>query len=131
MNTRIFDETYEHYLARIRDMDGRTVSEQLGIEVVGRDIRIPLYGSPYIVSGSGIVDASGRRPSLDVCVILCKYLLLCPPFPPRGKDWVAYRDMKDTGPLTVFFANDVERAISDHFAGNRDRLAEASRILGG
>ena len=59
-----------------------------------------------------------------------KYLLLCPPYPPKASDWTAYRDMKDTGPLTVFFDHDVERIISDHFVGRPRALADAGRRLG-
>lgn len=126
----VFRETYEDYLNRLQGIDSHELPEQLGVEVSGKDIRIPLLGIPYTVSPSGISDASGRRPSLDVCVILSRYLLLCPTRPPKGKDWVAYRDMKDTGPLTVFFDHDVERTISRHFAGKPERLARACLALG-
>jgi hypothetical protein len=127
----VFEETYTRYLEQLKTVDLASVPEKLGAAVDGETIRIPLFGIPYAVSRSGITDPSGKRPSLDVCVVLCKYLLLRPPFPPKGKDWAAYRDMKDTGPLTVFWAHDVERAILKHFAGNPERLAQAGRAMGG
>jgi len=130
MSTHIYEETYRDYLAQLKGMDVSNLPERLGVEIEGNDIRIPLYGMPYTVSDGGVIDPHGRQPSLDVSVILFKYLLLCPAFPPKGSDWVAYRDMKDTGPLTVFFDNDVERIISDHFAGRPQALTDASRQLG-
>jgi len=68
---------------------------------------------------------------LDICVILCKYILLCPQIPPKEKDWVSFRDLKDSGPLTSYFANDVERAIAVHFNGRLSDMKNAGRTLKG
>lgn len=68
---------------------------------------------------------------LDICVILCKYILLCPQIPPKGQDWVSFRDLKDSGPLTSYFVNDVERAIATQFNGRLCDMQNASRTLKG
>jgi hypothetical protein len=63
--------------------------------------------------------------------ILFKYLLLCPDTDPTANDWVSYRDLKDSGPLTVYFANDVEMSIAGHFKGALGGFEEAGKAIGG
>jgi len=127
----VFEKTYQGYISQLRGMDFRSVAEPLGGRVVRDGISIPLLGRIYTISKDGIADADGRQPSLDVCVILAKYLLLCPPFEPRGSDWASYRDFKDSGPLTVYFSHDVEQAIAGHFRGRLDALTAACKVMGG
>jgi hypothetical protein len=127
----IFEYTYKNYLAQLSDIDIQGTEEILGIEVEGDAATIPLFSKPYNISKSGIFSPSGNQPSFDICVILCKYLLLCPDVPPKGKEWVAYRDLKDSGPLISYFAHDVERAIATRFSEKLEELAEASKALGG
>jgi hypothetical protein len=50
---------------------------------------------------------------------------------PKENEWVSFRDLKDSGPLTTYFANDVERAIAAHFAGKLDKLQASCRQIGG
>ncbi len=127
----VFEKTYRDYLSRIAGMDVRSVAEPLGGRVEGAGIRIPLFGEFYTISKNGIADVNGKQPPLDVCVILSKYLLLCPSAEPRGSDWASYRDLKDSGPLTVFFSHDVEQAIAEHFRGKLAALKEACENIGG
>jgi hypothetical protein len=92
---------------------------------------VPLFNRTYRVSSSAVVDLSGEKPPLEICVVLCKYLLLCPEIIPTEDDWVCYRDLKNSGPLTVFFANDVEQSISDHFECGIEQLEKSCKNLGG
>ena len=92
---------------------------------------IPLLNRTYRVSKEGIARADGRRPNLGTCVILSKYLLLCPPLEPTRTDWASYRDFKDSGPLTTYWANEVEAALVDAFAGRTADLEKAAEQLGG
>ena len=127
----VYEKTYEDYLAQIGEIDLRCVEQSLGVKVEGSEIVIPLFGQSYRVSENGIADTSGKKPTLDVCVILCKYLLLCPDVFPKKSEWVSFRGLKDSGPLTAYFANDVERAIAKYFAGNLDGIKKASKALRG
>jgi hypothetical protein len=127
----VYEKTYRHYIARIAGIDLESIDRKLGVEVEGNEIIIPLFGKSYRASGSGITDPSGKRPSLDICVICCKYLLMCPDVYPVKKEWVSYRGLKDSGPLTVYFANDVERAISGLFSGRIENLRQAGENLRG
>jgi len=131
MSKTIYEMTYRNYLAQIEGLDLASVGEKLGCDVERNEVLIPLFGKPHRVSEKGILDPSGKQPSFDQCVILCKYLLLCPDVPPKDHEWVSYRGLKDSGPLTKYFANDVERAIAEYFKGRGGALAEASEALGG
>jgi hypothetical protein len=111
--------------------DFEPLSDRLGIKIDDNRAIIPLFDKSYEISKAGIVDPSGKQPSFDVCVILCKYLLLAPDSRPKEKDWVSYRGLKDSGPLINYFSNDVERAISSHFSGKLGELVQTAYSLGG
>ena len=126
-----FERTYKDYLEKVAKIDVRSIQEKLGVQLEGNGTIIPLFGKPTRVSARGIIDQSGQRPSFDICVIVCKYLLLCPANIPKETEWTAYRDFKDAGPLTAYFAHDVERSIAARFSGRPRELETASRALGG
>jgi hypothetical protein len=127
----VFEKTYQEYLKQITKIDVRSIQEKLGVQLEGNATIIPLFGKPTRVSARGIIDQSGQRPSFDICVILCKHLLLCPASIPKETEWTAYRDLKDAGPLTAYFAHDVERSIAARFSGRLRELETAGRALGG
>jgi hypothetical protein len=127
----VFERTYEYYLAQIREIDFIKIEKKLGLKIESNEMIIPLFGRPYKVSSDGITDPSGRKPTLDISVILFKYIILCPRVYPTENEWVTFRGLKDSGPLTTFFENDVERAISRYFTGRLVEMEEASRRVGG
>ena len=96
--TSVFEKTYEDYISRLSKVEFGLVGQRLGGETKEGVIAIPVFGELHRVSANGITDPSGRQPSLDTCVILSKYVLLCPGAEPREKEWVSYRDLKDSGP---------------------------------
>ena len=127
----VFERTYKDYIAQVVGIDFNSIEQKLGIEVQENSVLVPLFGKPHKVSENGITDPSGNQPSLDICVICCKYLLLCPDVYPTEKEWVSFRDLKNSGPLTTYFANDVERSIAAYFAGRLGDMKEASKTLEG
>ena len=127
----VFDETYREYLKQIAGMDFESLADVLGISLEKGKITVPFFEKPYLVEEQSIIDPSDKQPSFGVCVVLCKYLLLCPDAAPPEGDWVAYRDFKDAGPLTVFFANSVEKPLAEHFAGRLAELETLCKTLGG
>lgn len=129
--SHVFEKTYIEYLKQIAGMNFELLADVIGIEVEKGKITIPFFEKPYLVSDKDITDPSGKQPSFGECVVLCKYLLLCPDATPTKGDWVAYRDFKDAGPLTVFFANSVEKPLAEHFAGRLVELETSCKILGG
>jgi hypothetical protein len=127
----VFEETYRNYLTQVAKIDLKAIAQKLGVQIEDDELIVPLFNRTYRVSSSAVVDLSGEKPPLEICVVLCKYLLLCPEIIPTEDDWVCYRDLKNSGPLTVFFANDVEQSIADHFACGIDPLEKVCQNLGG
>ncbi len=128
----VFDETYQDYLNRIGEIDLVDTAGRLGLEMQddGQAV-ILLLNRTYLASAQGITRADGVRPQLGTCVILSKYLLMCPPEPPAGDDWASYRDFKDSGPLATYWAHEVEGGLVDTFAGRLADLGLAAGKLGG
>ncbi len=126
-----YEMTYRDYIARLGQINVGARGEILGGKAEGDDMIIPLYGVSYRISPIGITDPEGNQPTLDICVILCKYLLLQGDPRQTEKEWTAFREFKSAGPLTAYFANEVERAIANHFSGKLPTLKEACRGLKG
>ena len=133
MNTgeTVFKQTYRYYLSRIREISLPSLADTLGAEAAGDKLKIPFLGEKYTVSGEAINDSAGAMPPYDICVILSKYILMCPDALPGQGDWVNFRDLKEAGPLTKFFANDVEHAIAKYFSGRSADLKNAAHLSDG
>ena len=127
----VFEQTYKHYLAQISQLNLKDLQETLDIHVHDNEAIIDVFGQPHRVSGKGIFGPSNIRPTFDICIILSKYILLCPDLLPRKTGWVSYRDFKDSGPLLKFYANDVEKPIANRFTGKIKALNEAGTTIGG
>lgn len=126
-----FEETYRGYLVRIGAVDLRAACNRLGAEAEADGLVVPLFGEPHRVGPAGVFDPDGRRPHLSVCVILCRYVLLCPPSAPSGGEWTSFKDFRDAAPLVGSFAGTVEGAIARSFAGRTNALRRAAAGLGG
>ncbi len=133
MNTEetVYDKSYKQYLHQIGEIDIEAVAWNLDARVDADALIIALFGNDFRISAKGITDADGRRPGYDVCVILSKYVLLCPRELPVDKTWVSFRDFKDAAPLGNYFSHDVEHAIARRFSGSADLLREAGAAIGG
>ena len=127
----VFEETYHEYLEQIATLDLPKLQDILGIDIQGDEAVIPLYHTRYRVSSSGIVDEKGKKPRLSVCVILCKYLLMCPEAIPAASGLATFKDFKDAGPLIQFFDNTVQGDVARSFGGNVAALEDACTRLGG
>ena len=127
----VFEKTYRHYLERIADLDLISRAERLGVESDGADLLIRLYGSTYRVTPQGVFNPSGAPVNYAVCVVLCCYVLQCPPDTPPVGDWVTYREFKDAGPLVSYFTANTNKIIETTFSGRLDALENAGRALGG
>ena len=127
----VYEQTYKDYLTQIAELDFKFIAPKLGIEVVGEEVIVPLFGKPYRVSIKGIKDPTGQQPQLSISVILCKYLLMCPLIEPLGGNWMAYKDFKDATPLIHAFSNTVTIPIAETFSGRLTALKRAGNKLGG
>lgn len=127
----IFEKTYKDYLGQVSALDTKSFAEQVGVQIVGSDIEIPFFNKRYRVSRDSITGPTGKEPAIEICVVLCRYLIMASENKTDEKGWAAFRDLKDAGPLTVFFANEVERLIASRFSGNIKALEDACGRLGG
>jgi hypothetical protein len=125
----VFEKHYTQYLEQLSDLTFERIAPVLGCQEKNGVLEIPLLGTTYSVSCGGIADPAGARPSYDVCVVLSRYVIMCPEAVPTDDQWVSFRDFKDSGPLTVYFGNNVERAIADCFRGNSAGLEKSGRFL--
>ncbi|MCK5097462.1 MAG: DUF3786 domain-containing protein [Desulfobacteraceae bacterium] len=131
--SEIFEKTYNDYLAQIANVDIKAVKDILGLTIENNQIIIPFFGKNYLVSKKGIFDESGKKPSFSVCVILSKYLLLCPDTCQCDSNWVSFKDFKRSSHfLNInFFASDTEKPITTKFSGKLDLLLNACKKTGG
>lgn len=127
----IFDETYKGYLSQIEGIELADGRAMLGYEIQDGQAVIPFFNEVYRIGTSGIYDTQGNTPRLSVCVILSKYLLMCPREIPQAGDLAAFKDFKDAGPLIQFFSNTVEGEVVRHFSGNTPALDKACLDSGG
>ncbi len=128
----VFEETYRKYLAELGRIDIFARADLLGLDPGEGFLRVPLYGREYHVSPTGISDSSGRAVTTAVRVVLCKYLLTCPPeLPPHSDRLVTYREFKDAGPLISYFTTNTNKIIETTFAGNVPLLLERALAMGG
>ncbi len=127
----VFEETYANYLAQIAGLDFEKIAPKLGARMDGDEMIIPFFGEPHRISAAGISDPSGKRPNFSVCVVLFKYLLLCPDHDPVERDWVSFKDFKDSAPFAGAFFNYTEIPLAKYFSGRVNQLEMASRKING
>ena len=127
----VFEETYTNYRAQIGGLDFKKIADRLGAEMIGEELIIPFFGKPIRVSTTGISEPSGGRPIFSVCVVLFKYLLLCPDHDPTGNDWVSFKDFKDSAPFAAAFFNYTEIPLAKYFSGRLKDLEAACRRIQG
>ena len=127
----VFEETYHNYLAQISELDFKKIAERLGAELDGDELIIPVFGKLMRISASAISGPSGSRPNFSVCVILFKYLLMCPDYDPVEKDWVSFKDFRDSAPFAGAFVNYTEAPLAKYFSRRVKDLETACREING
>ena len=127
----VFEKTYQFYLEQLSKVQLVEVAPVLGGVFRDNALYLPFFNESYAVSQQGIVGPSGQKPRHDVCVIISRYLLMCPKKVPENANWVSFRDFKDSSPLSGYFSKSVEGFICDRFTGRLSALKSASSHLGG
>ncbi len=131
MKTRIFEQTRQYYLNQIAAIDLGRAGAALGMTPIPGGMRVQYFDACFEIRDGDIFDATGRPASFDVCVVLSRYLLMCPEAPVLDRNWRAFRDFKDAGPLLQYFAANVEGAITTSFANKLPVLKQACDRIGG
>ncbi|MDX2498365.1 MAG: DUF3786 domain-containing protein [Desulfobacterales bacterium] len=127
----VYEQTYKDYLSRIAELDFSFIADTLGIKLDGDEAVVPFFGKRYRVSKKAITDPDGKQPHLSICVILCKYLLMCPLIEPLGGNWMAFKDFKDAAPLVNAFSNTVAGPMAETFSGRVPELEKCGKKMGG
>jgi hypothetical protein len=125
----VFAETYQDYLRQLADIDYLSRADILGGRTAGSGLIINFYGKEYGVSASGITGPDGQKANFAVCVVLCKYILVCPGEVMQDGTWVTYREFKDAGPLIGYFNANTNKTIESTFSGRMDLLSRAAKRL--
>lgn len=127
----VFDKTYRDYLEQLSDIDFVEIASLLGLGASGEQIQVPLLGERYTVSSSGICKPDGERAGFSECIILSKYLLMCPREKPAESGWAPYHSFKDAQPLLNYFSREVTGPIEECFTGKLPELEAAGYALDG
>jgi len=131
--SEVFEKNYDYYLEQLSKINFKSIEERLGIRCHDDEAQIDFLNNTYWVSKNGIKDASGNRPDYGICVILSKYILLCPDKMYIDTQWVSFKDFKKTSHFTNvnFFASDTQAVLVKHFSGRLQALCKSSEQLGG
>ncbi len=133
--SQIFEKHYHDYLQQLDALDFDVIALKLGGQVNknsrGKSLGMSLLGQPYDISSHGITDSSGKKPRYEICIILCRHLLMCPEILPHDRQWASFKDLKEAGPLTVYFKDNVEQVIAKGFAGKTEELKSCMAALNG
>jgi hypothetical protein len=127
----VYQETYQYYLEKLKSMRFDGKEGVLGVTLDGDAVVVPYFGQSIRLTADGLKNEAGCRPDFSDCVVVCRYLIMCPLFEPKQKEWSAYRDFPDAGPLTVFWADTVQGPLARAFSGRVSALEKACDVLGG
>ena len=127
--SKIFEDHYQDYCRQIAAVDLASIKDRLEIQVNNNIAQITFFNQTYQVSGHGIFDANNEKADYVTCVILSKYVLLCPDQLYIDADWCTFRDFKKESHFTNtnYLTSDTTRKIITHFSG---RLADLKTACG-
>ncbi|WP_300674427.1 DUF3786 domain-containing protein [Desulfoluna sp.] len=128
----IFEKIRKDYLLQVAGLEAPDRIREV-LDLTGQDTvyQIPFFNRRYTITSDGCVDETGAEASHAACVVLSKYLLLCPPRVSEDVSLVTYKDFKDAAPYVGGFRSTVESPIARDFDGALDRLEQRSLHLGG
>lgn len=127
----VFDKTYNEYLDKLKSLNLHEIARSLHLKVSGHEVLVSLLGTDYKVSESGVFGLDGRRVDFEECIVIFKYLLMCPREVPTETHWVAYHSFKNAQPLLHYFARETTKPLEEFFSGNLTVLEQFSENIGG
>jgi len=127
----VFEKTYNEYLTKLKELDLSEVADKLNLKESGHGVLVSLLGEKYRVSSAGIIDSNGQRAEYEECIVIFKYLLMCPENIPTDIDWVAYHSFKNAQPLLHYFTRETTKPIEEFFSGNLKLLERVIQEIGG
>lgn len=127
----VFERTLRTYQERLISMSWDRLKSSRFFNVSGKSLSMPFFHEIFYVSEKGILSQEGIRASFDVSVVIYNYLLMFQDGMKEVKDWVSFRDIKDSGPLSVYFADNVENKIAGAFSKKSTTIMSACLAMGG
>ncbi|MCG8686699.1 MAG: DUF3786 domain-containing protein [Desulfobacterales bacterium] len=137
----VFEQHYKDYLNQLATLDlealGPAAGGQVRIGQYGPELVIPYFTKEYVLSPNGIKNQEGKKPGYDTCIILSRYLIMAKDWVEKisaetsDDPWVGFRDLKDSGPLTVYFKDNVEAVIGESLSGKGKFLEDILAPLQG
>ncbi|MBW1759369.1 MAG: DUF3786 domain-containing protein [Deltaproteobacteria bacterium] len=128
--SKVFNQTRKLYMEKIAATDLNMTAEKLGMTMTPQGPQVKYFNKFHYIKENDIVDEKGNPVDFDALVALSKYILLCPDVPSLDRQWTAYRDFKNSGPLLKFFADAVEGMIASAFTNRLDDLTAAADRMG-
>ena len=129
--SEVFNKTYNEYLDKLKVLNLPEIARNLNLKVSGHDVLVSLLGTDYRVSESGVFELGGEKVDFEKCIVMFKYLLMCPQEVPTERNWVAYHSFKNAQPLLHYFARETTKPMEDFFSGNLAMLEQLSKNIGG
>lgn len=127
----VYEQTLEGYRDRFKALSLEHLAKSPGMKVGPRCVELMFFNEPLHVSDRGIFTEVGKEASFEVCVVIYNYLLRYREVERNPGGWVAYRDTQHSGPLTVYFADSVEKKIAGAYGKKGAALMDACLSLGG
>lgn len=127
----VFNKTYNEYLDKLKVLNLPEIARNLNLKVSGHDVLVSILGTDYRVSESGVFGLDGEKVDFEECIVIFKYLLMCPQEVPVETNWVAYHSFKNAQPLLHYFARETTKPMEDFFSGNLTMLEQLSENIGG
>lgn len=127
----VFEKTLNAYQGRLMSMDWDRLESSHFFNVTDKSLSLPFLNEVFHVSEKGIFTSKGDIAPFDVSVVIFNYLLMFNEDRADRKDWVSYRDIKGSGPLSVYFSDNVEKKIASAFAEKGPMIMNACLALGG
>ncbi len=127
----VFDKTYNDYLVELKNTNLPEIANTLNLKASEHGFLVSLLDRDYRVSDAGIFGPDEKRAGFEECIIIFKYLLMCPEEIPTQTDWVAFHSFKNAQPLLHYFNRETTKPMEAFFSGKLRDLEQASKILGG
>jgi Domain of unknown function (DUF3786) len=131
--SKIFEENYQDYCRQIASVDLASIKTRLEIQVEDNVAQVQFFNQTCQVSGLGIFNTNNEKADYATCVILAKYILLCPDQLHLDSDWCTFRDFKKESHFTNtnIFNSDTIQKITTHFSGRLPDLKAACEKANG
>lgn len=130
-NIPVFEKTLSVYHEKIMAMPWDRFARSGLLEVSGGRLALPWFNEILVVTVKGMVSEHGTPVSFETAVVVYNYLLMFQDGRPKEKGWISFRDIRDSGPLSVYFADNVEKQIAGCFQTMESRIMAACVSLDG